>query len=553
MKTIKNIILVVLFGTLVAFLLYIAPNYKIDENEKLTNLVINYSNVTGRMKGEVIIEDDGTIYISKNDIENYYDKYIYYDKKYDYIVATANDKSACFVIKAETLNINGEISTAKIIYKDDMHYIPISKIEDVYNIDVNYIPAYNTVMIESLNKELITAKTNDQLNIKYKNTEFSKTLEKVESNQKLAIVPNKENKNYNGWTLVRTENGKIGYVKTEKLADTVTDRAETVKENKMISLVWEYFSEEGGKAPLREENEKYEGINAISPAFFYLEKSEVKENIGERGINYITWAKSNNYEIWARVANNNDSKAKMDEFSEWINDYKKRQYVINQIVNYVQKYDLDGINIDFENIYMADKDSLSRFIIELKPQLANLNATLSVDVTEPDGSENWSLCYNRNIIGDVADYIVFMAYDQHGSSSKTAGSVAAYNWVEKNVKKFINQEEVDSNKIILGIPLYTRLWEQVENEKPQSRVIEIKNINKYIPSDVEVQWLEDEKQNYIEYTKNGKTYKMWIENEKSISEKLDLIKKYNLSGAAFWQKSLGDESIWKIVKEKLLE
>ena len=327
----------------------------------------------------------------------------------------------------------------------------------------------------------------------------------------------------------------------------------TVKENKMISLVWEYFSEEGGKAPLREENEKYEGLNAISPAFFYLEKSEVKENIGERGINYINWAKSNNYEIWARVANNNDSKAKMDEFSEWINDYKKRQYVINQIVNYVQKYDLDGINIDFENIYMADKDSLSRFIIELKPQLANLNATLSVDVTEPDGSENWSLCYNRNIIGDVADYIVFMAYDQHGSSSKTAGSVAAYNWVEKNVKKFINQEEVDSNKIILGIPLYTRLWEQVENEKPQSRVIEIKNINKYIPSDVEVQWLEDEKQNYIEYTKNGKTYKMWIENEKSISEKLDLIKKYNLSGAAFWQKSLGDESIWKIVKEKLLE
>ena len=51
MKTIRNIILVILFGAIVAFCLYIAPNYEKDENENVTNLVINYSNVTGRMKG----------------------------------------------------------------------------------------------------------------------------------------------------------------------------------------------------------------------------------------------------------------------------------------------------------------------------------------------------------------------------------------------------------------------------------------------------------------------------------------------------------------------
>ena len=75
MKTIRNIILVIIFGALIGFALYIAPNYKKDPNENVTNLVINYTNVTGKMNGKVIIDDNETIYLSLDDIENYYDIY----------------------------------------------------------------------------------------------------------------------------------------------------------------------------------------------------------------------------------------------------------------------------------------------------------------------------------------------------------------------------------------------------------------------------------------------------------------------------------------------
>ncbi|MBO5349490.1 MAG: hypothetical protein J6A89_06720 [Clostridia bacterium] len=551
MKTIKNIILVILFGTFVSFCLYIAPNYKKDGTENVTNLVINYTNVTSKKKGEVIIEDDGTIYISKQDIENYYDKYLYYDEQYNYIIAASNGKTACFHIDDEILDINGNKSNSKIIKKNDTYYIPISKIEEVYNINVKYIEKNNTVVIESLDRKLQTAKTTKSTNVKYKNTEFSKSLEKLDEGSKVSIVPNEEIINYEGWTLVKTENGKIGYIKNENLTESIIEREEPVKENKTISLVWEYFSEYA-KAPENDENVKYNGVNVVSPSFFYIQDSKLKENVGTEGVNYINWAKANNYEVWPMVANNSDNKEKMDEFSEWIRDYKKRQNMINQIVNYVKKYNLDGINIDFENIYLKDKDYLSRFIIELKPKLEAVNAKLSVDVTEPDGSENWSLCFDRNLIGDVADYIVFMAYDQHGKSSEVAGSTAAYYWVERNINKFINQEEVDPSKIILGIPFYTILWKQSDNEL-KGDFVATKNVDKYITSDLEVQWLEDSKQNYIEYNKNNVTYKMWIEDEQSISEKLNLVNKYNLAGAAFWQKGYEDESIWTIVKQKLME
>ena len=142
-----------------------------------------------------------------------------------------------------------------------------------------------------------------------------------------------------------------------------------------------------------------------------------------------------------------------------------------------------------------------------------------------------------------------MAYDQFGSYSKTPGSTATYNWVEKNIKKFINQEEVDANKIILGVPFYTRLWKIKDNEVVNNSTVSMKNEEKY--SSTDKKWLEDEKQYYVEYEKNGYTYKMWVEDEKSIGYKLDLIKKYNLSGVAFWQKGFEDDSIWNMVKSKL--
>lgn len=551
MRTIGNIILVIIFGALVSFCMYIAPNYKKDGCESVTNLVINYRNVTEKMKGEVIVEDDGTIYISKDDIENYYDKYLYYDKQYNYIVACANGHKACFDIKNEVLEIDGNKTKSKIKQKGDMYYIPISKLEKVYNIKVKYISEYNTVMIESLDKKLETAKTTIETDVRYKNTYFSKSLERIKANTKVSIVPNNENKDYNGWTLVKTQNGKIGYIKNENLSEPIIERAESVKEHKSISLVWEFFSEYG-KAPKNDENTKYDGVNVVSPAFLRIENGKLYENIGVEGINYINWAKSNKYEVWAMVQGINNSTEKRDEFSKWINDYKKRESMIDQLVGYVKHYNLDGINIDFENINQSDKDAVSRFIIELKPALQSIGATLSVDVTVPDGAPTWSLCFDRNVIGDVSDYLVVMTYDKVSKNSKKVDGTAPYYWVENNLVKIIENSNIDPNKIIMGVPLYTLLW-KINGEEISSTVISVKNINKYIPSDVEVQWLNDSKQQYVEYTKNNITYKMWIENDESIDQKLNLIKKYNLAGAAFWQKGFEDDKVFNIAKQKILE
>ena len=582
MKLIGKVILVIIFAVLVIFCLYIAPNYKKTGNEGKINLVINYKNVTGKMKGRVI-KDDKNVYLALDDIENYYDRYIYLDKQYNYIVASDNGCLACFDIDNGILTLNGKKIDARIIEENDIYYVPITALQDLYNIRVNYKDATDTVVIESLDRAQNITSTNKEVSVKSKATFFSSTLEKLNTNSNVYMkVDNGEDNKVEGtkstatsssdnvsayiakleadqakeWTYIRTENGTLGYVKKSDLNDikTIDGVKKDEAQGKTISLVWDYYEEQYGSAPQNDENTKYDGVNVVSPAFFYMEGSTVKENVGTAGENYLSWAKSNNYEVWARVANNNVTTENMKSFSDWINDYKKRQNVISQIVSYTKKYKLEGINIDFENMYKADKDSLSRFIIELKPRLEQIDAKLSVDVTEPDGSDNWSLCYDRNVIGDVADYIVFMAYDQTAKSSKKPGSVAAYNWVEKNLKKFIDNEEVDPGKIILGVPFYTRLWKVNKDGISESASnITMKDQQKYIDKATNKKWLNDEKQNYIEYTDNSDyIYKMWIEDEDSIEQKLNLIQEYKLAGVAFWQKGNEIDSIWSIIKQKLL-
>ena len=577
MRTIRNIILVIIFLAAIAFCLYIATNYQKTGYEDKINLVINYKNVTSKMKGKVILKD-GEVYLSTKDIENYYDKNLYLDEKYNYIVAADNSNIACFDINNNSLDINGNVTNdIKIIKEDDLYYVPISKLNSVYNINVSYKDKTNTVLIESLGDECTVADINSATSVRSKATLLSKKLEKIDAGAKVYVcdsdnqsassseysksgvmgkingfVSNQENKVAKNWTYIRTENGTLGYIKNSDLVNTRKEREKEKVETKKVSLVWEYFHEKYGKAPKKSQSDYREGFNVVSPTFFFMEGTTVKENVGTAGENYIKWAKSNNCEVWARVANNNESSDIVKNFSEWINDYKKREDVIKQIAAYAKKYDLDGINIDFENMYKSDKDAFSRFIIELKPRLASLNVKLSVDVTEPDGSDNWSLCYDRNTIGRYADYVVFMAYDQNTKGSKKQGSVASLDWVEKNIKKFINNEKVDPNKIIVAIPFYTRLWKvNSDGTTADAYNVAMKDEEKYVKKASHKEWLEYAKQNYIEYDEAGYTYKMWMEDADSIGCNLDLINKYNLAGAAYWQKGNEDDAIWQTIKEKL--
>lgn len=549
-KLILNIFIVLVFLVLVGGVFYLSPNYIREDYDGKTKVLINNNNVTLKMKNDVYIDENNNVFLSLADIRNYFDKYIEYNKENGDIVTTSEINIAKMSTKNNEITINGkeEELNSSAIEKNDTIYLPFSEIsEKVYDVDLEYIQDTNTIIIDSLDRKQEVANTTKETKLKYKPQTLSGTLEKLEANEQVVYI-----EETNNWVEVRSKDGTIGYIKKEDLGNVEVAREAKEYIDKVegkVNLVWDYYSEYA-KAPDRT-GETMDGVNVVSPSFFSLERGsngEIYDNAKDDGVEYIEWAHNNNYQVWAMFSNN----SLKDTTSQILNDYEKREAMIENLMDLVEEYNLDGVNVDFENMNESDKDVYSRFLIELAPRLKKIGKTLSVDVTAPDGSETWSLCFDRNTIANVADYIVFMAYDQYGTSSNKAGTTAGYNWVEANIKKFLGQEDVDPEKIILGIPLYMRLWEEEDDGTAKPEVVNMNDMFDVLPENQVATWDEELKQYYVEYEEDGKTYKMWVENEKSVGEKINLANQYNLAGIAFWEKDREtNDEFWTFVKEQL--
>lgn len=548
----KKKIIKIVFFTIVAIValfivMLIASNVIVFDKNKDTNLVINNRNVTEDLRSGVLIKDD-VIYLSEDDVQNFFDKYIYTEEENGKIITTYDKKIAEIGFEENVIEINGSEKEiyAHAIEENGITYLPVSEMKDVYNIEIENIEESKVVTMDSLDREQKKAILNSNVSVKSSKNLIAKTIDKVKKGDSVIVISNDGE-----FAKVRTENGKIGYVKSKKLDNEFIVR-EAMEEEKQIegkiNLTWDYFSTVGS-APDRN-GTTIEGVNVVSPAFFYLdEDGELQENIGDSGINYINWAHENGYKVWPMVSN---AEAGIEVTSNIMNSYEKRKELIEEIVNLCVKYNLDGINVDFENMKEEDKELYSRFIIELTPRIKEFGMVISVDVTAPDGAPTWSLCFDRHVIGDVADYIVFMAYDQYGKSSNKAGTTAGYNWVKLSLDKFLQTEEIESEKIILGIPFYTRLWTtNSEGEVISNSTVTMKNIDTVLPSDVERKWDDELKQYYVEYPDGNNTKEMWIEDIESLKAKVSLVKENNLAGIGSWEKDMESEEVWQMLAEEL--
>ena len=523
------------------------------KNEKYTSLhlVINSGECTSSLKHDIFFDENNVFYLSQGDIANFYDGEIYYDSKYDMLVTASETELVTLPVNKTEITINGVKKTIKspTIKKGQTYFIPFSEIaEEVFDTEITFIEESNVVRFVSTDRALTTGINTKNNNIVKQNPKFlSRAMDKIPANEEVTIV--KENETTEGWTKVCTARGKIGYIKTKSIKDIKEVREDEKVEKQIeenVSLVWDYYSEYV-EAPTR--TGKIEGINVVSPSFFYLQKEGngvVLANVGTKGESYIDWAHGNGYKVWPIFSNN----SLRDTTSTVLNDFYLRNYLIESLLYACEIYDIDGINLDFENLNMDDKDEYTKLIMELKPRLKAIGKVLSVDVTAPDGSENWSLCFDRNKIGKLADYIIYMGYDQYTGSSSSAGTNSGYDWLETNINKFLGQEEVPAEKIVLGLPFYTREWKD-NGLSLSTEIVNMKSIDNVIPSGTDRVWLENERQYYAEYVEGNNTYKMWIEDDRSYREKLSLVKKYNLAGAAYWSKDRESENIWSVIAEEL--
>lgn len=230
-----------------------------------------------------------------------------------------------------------------------------------------------------------------------------------------------------------------------------------------------------------------------------------------------------------------------------LNSADKRKKLVQNINQLVEQYGFAGVNIDFEGILPQDRQVYNQLLAELKQSLGSKGYLLTVAVpakTVDNPKNSWTGAYDYQTIGQLADYVVLMTYDENGAWSGP-GPVASLPWVE-NVVKYATSV-MPSNKILLGVPAYGNEWVGTNAHNMKwSRTLIWKNINEltnYGP----IQWHNGYSVPYITYYKNNLLYEAWFENQYSLNLKLNLAKKYQLAGTALWKLGLEDNTFWQTI------
>ncbi|AOZ94819.1 S-layer homology domain-containing protein [Paenibacillus crassostreae] len=279
----------------------------------------------------------------------------------------------------------------------------------------------------------------------------------------------------------------------------------------------------------------HSNINTLTPRWFFLkDKGRISDQVDPELISY---AKKYNKKIWAMFGNLFDA----DLTHTVLTNSVMRNSVVQQITTYVQKYNLDGINVDFENVKPVDKIYFTAFIIELAEALHEVNAVLSVDVS-PDLGTDWTEAFDYVKLGKAADYIVLMGYDEHWNGSPKAGSVSSLPWLERALNKLLIA--VPADKIIAALPLYTRDWydsslavlsEELTLEQQSARIL---------TSNIKLSWNDTLGQYLATYTKQGTQHRIWLEESRSFTLKDQMINSKNIAGNAYWYTGAETSDIW---------
>lgn len=310
---------------------------------------------------------------------------------------------------------------------------------------------------------------------------------------------------------------------------------------KPFNLVWDHVSSENkdltAETPLP-------GLCVISPTWFALtHESGTSLNKGSAG--YVEAAHKKGYHVWALVSNS-FNKARTRKF---LASGKAQDLFIARLLAYARIYGFDGINVDFESMDNADAARLTAFVRKLTGAARTMGLSMSIDVMIPTA---WSKCYDRAALAQIVDYVAVMTYDEHWRTSPKAGSTASLPWVKRGLLNTLAL--VPSDKLLLGIPFYTREWE--ESRAANGKISVRSKAMAMASADLRLQetgasktWLGNVGQHYFQYTSGDKTFKVWIEDENSIGLRMDLVKLHNLAGAAFWRKGFEKTEVWDVIEK----
>ncbi|MFC4263226.1 glycosyltransferase [Ferruginibacter yonginensis] len=297
-------------------------------------------------------------------------------------------------------------------------------------------------------------------------------------------------------------------------------------------------------------------LNTIFPEWFFINHNNVVNRIDIQGFNLM---KKQGLKILPMLTNFNSATQDFDGalVHEILNNIKIQDQFINALADTLTKYQLQGINIDFEALVEKDAKPITNFQKNLYQVFHQKGLLVTQDVIPMNDD------YNYNELKSYNDYIVLMAYDQHSDAQSGPGPIAAQKWIEQALDEAANKME--SNKIIVAFASYGYDWSMNnkgqplldENHKPiaPTPLTFAQALDKASITHSKVIFDNDNFNSHFSYEEvkdDDTTYHtVWFNSATAMFNSLRFTDEYGTAGTAFWVMGKEDPRIWNFYDRSL--
>ena len=509
---------------------------------------------------------DGKPYLEYSLVRDYLNDRFYWDSNENILLYTLPEGTIRADVGSNEYTLQKEKKSEDytiIKTEGSTAYIALDFVQKYTNIEFKTYEDPQRVMIISDWGKIRTATVKKDTQVRYRGGVKSPYLTEVSKKDKVTVIENEGD-----WKKVRTEDGYIGYIKKNCLKnekeETISREFEeqvytNISKDYTINMAWHVVTNQSANEKVLQTIADTKGLTTISPTWFTI--ADTDGNINSLASSqYVNYAHQSNIEVWALVRDFDGGIGSYEESYEVLSHTSKRENLVNQLIAEALQTGIDGINVDFEKISAECGEHYIQFIRELSVKCRQNGLVLSVDNYVP---KTYNAHYHIEEQGKVADYVIIMGYDEHYSSSYESGSVASLNFVKEGIEATLNA--VPKEKVINAVPFFTRLWKEVpktEEELAEEAGTEAAEYSVKVTSealgmeaaeqaiaDAGAQTTVDEatKQNYAQWEADGATYKIWLEDETALEEKLKLMKEYKLAGTAAWRLGFEKSSVWELI------
>lgn len=518
-----------------------------------------YYGITGSQEAAIVLQDeiveekarisDGICYLDMATIHKYLNDRFYVDGGEGLLLYTLPEdivRNSIGSSVKETAQGSEELGYTAAIWEGDTLYVALDYIKQYTNFSYQLFTDPYRIQLTTEWPSYEVASISKNTQVRVKGGVKSEILTDVQKGDQVSVLEQMET-----WSKVKTADSVIGYVENKRLTGIrseqpipVTDYQEpeytSLTRDHKINLGWHVVASAGGNDTFNSVTANAGNLNVISPTWFKLCDNEGGYT-SFASADYVQKAHDRGLEVWALIEN--------IEYKDSISMYEilssttTRQKLIDSLMNDLITYGIDGINVDFEQLSMDCGEHFVEFIRELSVACRKNGKVLSVDNYVPRDFNDY---YDRKEQGIVADYVIVMGYDEHYAGGE-AGPVASLPYVEKGIADTL--KEVPKEKVINSVPFYTRIWTEKDG-KTTSKAYGIRDAKNWIKeNNIELEWQDDLGVYYGESSNENGVQSVWMEEEKSLGLKVDLINEYDLVGAACWKLGFEDRSIWEIVSQ----